>query len=147
MSESIPAEFKRTTCACSECVKCCKRQAGPLTGGDMERIAAHLGESVEDAKRHFCASPGALVRVDGKTVRVGSITPKMRRGRCVFLNEHDRCSIHAVAPFGCAYFDVHMSRATAMPRSLWLVKQCAQPSYQQLRNDLDYATSYRPIEY
>lgn len=141
------SEFQRTTCACSECVKCCKRQPGPLAYGDFERITEHLGVSRDEGKELFCASPGALVRVGQQTVRVGSITPKMRRGRCVFLDENDRCKIHAVAPFGCAYFDTHMGRDTAMPRSLWLVKSQSDHDYQMLRDELDYATTYKPIDY
>lgn len=44
---------------------------------------------------------------------IGSITPRSQGGRCVFLDEQDRCRIHAVAPFGCAYYDTHMDVAEA----------------------------------
>jgi Fe-S-cluster containining protein len=146
-----PHNFNRTTCACADCVACCKRQPGPLAPGDFERIAAHLGETPEQAKAHFCASPGALIKdkVTGQVARVGSIVPKTHRGsRCVFLDDNDRCSIHPVAPFGCAYHDTHMSRATAMPRSLWWARAvAADPAYQQLRRELPYATTYNPVPY
>lgn len=142
-------DFNRTVCACTECKRCCRVQPGPLAPGDFERIAAHLGETKEQAKRHFCASPGALIRegINGPAKRVGTICPKKVRGRCTFLDDAGRCTIHSVAPFGCAYFDVHMGRATAHPRSLWLVRQTMRPEYQALRNELPYATSYKPTDY
>lgn len=140
-------KFHRTTCACDGCKACCKRQAGPLATGDFERIAEHLGETHEQAKEHFWASPGALVKEDGGTIRVGTITPRMRRGRCVFLDENDRCKIHAVAPFGCAHFDTHMSAGIAHPRSVALVIDQMSPDYQKLRNELPYATHYKPARY
>jgi len=137
--------FKRTVCACADCVQCCKRQPGPLAAGEFERIQEHLGASPEQMAKLFCASPGALIKTaSGETRRVGTITPQRRKGRCVFLDEADRCTIHAVAPFGCAYFDTHMSSTTAHPRSVWLVKSQLDPAYQALRNQLPYAASYKP---
>lgn len=143
-------QWKRTKCACAECVKCCKRQPGPLAPRDFEKIAEHLGESREEAKRHFWASPGCVMKnlATGETARVGTITPRYERGRCVFLNADDRCSIHEVAPFGCAFFDTHMSAERAMERSVWLAQQqqsCAD--YKQLRNELPYARHHKPLRY
>lgn len=144
-----PTNFTRTKCCCDACVKCCKRQPGPLMPGDLERIAEHRGETVEQAKENFWASPGSLVKntATGEVERIGTITPKYRKGRCVFLNENDRCSIHEVAPFGCAYFDTHMTDLTAMPRSVWLAIATRDPAYQQQRNTLPYATHYKPSRY
>ena len=140
--------FERTTCGCPDCVACCKRQPGPLAPGDFERIAAHLGEDRATAKLQFWASPGALVQSRGVQFRIGTITPRMVRGRCVFLDEHDRCSIHAVAPFGCAMFDTHMATREAAKRGGWLVEQQAgDEDYQALRNELPFATSYKPTGY
>jgi Fe-S-cluster containining protein len=141
--------FTRTSCACEQCVRCCKRQPGPLVPGDLEKIAAHRGETIEEAKKNFWASPGSLVKTlsTGEVKRIGSITPKYRKGRCVFLDENDRCSIHPVAPFGCAFFDTHMSNVTAMPRSLWAARAMEDAEYQKLRNGLPYATHYKPQRY
>lgn len=136
--------FERTTCACAQCVGCCKRQPGPLADGDFERIAAHLGESKEDAKRHFWASPGALVAGMGKIFRVGSITPRFADGRCVFLGADDHCTIHAVAPTGCALFDMHMDRPTADARANWSMRSMMRDAYQRLRATLATATHYNP---
>lgn len=142
--------FTRTTCACAECVKCCKRQPGPLAPGDFERIQEHLGATADEMRKLFWASPGALVKnlATGETARVGTITPRFRRGRCVFLDDNDRCKIHAVSPFGCAYFDTHQGYAEGMRRSVWLAQeQAGDPTYQQLRNKLPYATHHKPLKF
>lgn len=131
-------EFRRTECACRECVACCKRQPGPLAPGDLEKIAAYLGETPEEARRHFRASPGAIVKDSrsGQKFQIGTITPKMEGGRCVFLDAQDRCRIHAVAPAGCAYFDTHMKAPEAHRRSLGLVQLQQSFEYQRLRANL-----------
>ena len=146
---TTPHSFNRTTCACVDCTKCCKRQPGPLAPGDYEKIQHHLRATDNEMKSMFVASPGAIIRDEsGKLSRVGSITPKRHRSRCVFLDENDRCKIHNVAPFGCAFFDTHMSREAALPRSTWLVKQqMKDQNYTRLRDALPYAGSYKPTNY
>jgi Fe-S-cluster containining protein len=141
--------FNRTKCACADCVSCCKRQPGPLIPGDLERIAAYLGETVDEAKRHFVASGGAVVKniATGTLTRIGSITPDSLDGRCVFLDQNDRCKIHEVAPAGCAYFDTHMNIDAAMPRSLRMVELQKRPDYQRLRDQLPLAKTYKPNRY
>lgn len=141
--------FDRTVCSCPECVSCCTSQPGSLAAGQLEAIAAHLQLPVRVAALKFWASPGALLMNShtGETLRLGTITPRLVRGRCVFLDSDDRCRIHAVAPFGCAYFDTHMTAAEAQPRSQWLVRSQAAPAYQSLRRTLPPAASYKPRAY
>lgn len=130
--------FKRTVCACDECKACCKRQAGPLILEDLQRIADYLGVTVDQAKRLFKASRGSVVGLrGGPVVRIGTITPKQHEdGRCIFLDEKDRCSIHPVSPFGCSYFDVHMDKDEATRRVKWAISQHCKPEYQKLREEL-----------
>ena len=142
-----PFPFERTTCACEGCRKCCKVQPGPLIPGDLQRIAEFLKLSVEEARKFFVASPGALVKQHGEVRRIGTITPKMRHSRCVFLDKNERCKIHPVAPAGCAYFDTHMSREQAMPRGIELAKRTQDPAYQAQRMQLPYTSSYKPRRY
>jgi Fe-S-cluster containining protein len=143
--------FERTSCACYQCTDCCKRQPGSLAPGDMERIAAHLGKTLDEVKPMFWASPGPMVgnAVTGRRWYIGSITPRYdkRKKRCVFLDDDDRCTIHAVAPAGCAIFDTHMGVAEAYPRSQWLAHEQSRPDYQSLRATLDLATHSKPVRY
>lgn len=147
----IEHNFLRTTCGCTQCVACCKRQPGPLIPGDLEKIAAFRGETMEEAKKNFWASPGSLVKhlLTDKTERIGTITPRWdrRNKRCVFLTDDDRCSIHPVAPFGCSHFDTHMNFDQAHPRSLFVATVTSDPEYQKLRNELPMATHYKPRRY
>lgn len=130
--------FERTVCACPECVSCCQTRPGSLAVGDMERIAEFLGEPVEEAKRHFVASPGALLlsMLTLEKIRVGGITPASTNGRCTFLDEQDRCRIHQVSPAGCAYFDMHMGWEDGSSRSMWLARGQMSREYQALRDTL-----------
>jgi Fe-S-cluster containining protein len=88
----------------------------------------------------FTASKGCVARLrdGGRIVRIGTITPRQKPdGRCVFLDQDDRCLIHEVAPFGCAYFDPHMPKAEADKRSAYLaMKQATDREYQELREEL-----------
>lgn len=147
MSVVVPAAFDRTTCACAKCVACCSEQPGPLAPGDLERIAAHLGRAVRDVLGSFWASPGMVVgnRKTGAVARIGTITPRMRDGRCVFLTAKDRCGIHAVAPFGCAYADTHMAQEAWHERAIWMARAIAEDAeYAAVRRTLSPATSWRP---
>lgn len=150
MGVTVPA--KRTVCACTECQSCCRVQPGHLLPGEMERIAEHLGKHLDAVKPLFWASPGALVMntQTGIQFRIGTITPKYdrRRKACVFLTEEGHCSIHEVAPFGCAYFDTHQSAAYGRSLSTWGLEQIqGSPEYHALRHTLPFAESYRPKGY
>jgi Fe-S-cluster containining protein len=151
------SEFTRTTCACDRCRACCKRQPGAFAHGEVERLVEHVMEkqncdreiAFQTVKAQIWASPGALVKdlSTGQTQRIGSITPRYRHGRCVFLDENERCTIHAVAPFGCAMFDTHMDSLTAHPRSVHLALSHKHPDYQRLRASLPMASHYKPNRY
>lgn len=137
--------MNRTSCACAECAQCCKTQPGSLAPGDFERIAEHLGSEVE-ARQKLWASPGAKVMntATGRIFWIRSITPRYVKGRCVFLTPDDRCSIHAVAPAGCALFDTHMGAAEGARRSAWLYHSiAADPSYARIRETLPFADYYK----
>lgn len=117
--------FERTVCACADDVFNCYLQPGYLGRGDAERIAGALGrtELDPDLFRRGVAVLGNAAT--GRRLEVATIVPAKRDGRCVFLDANDRCEIHAVAPFGCAYFDVHQTHAEADRRSLWMLQLIA----------------------
>ena len=116
--------FERTTCDCSQCQVGCQTMPGSLRLGDAERIADHLGEAYDDnfLLRYFQASEGPLVSRDGVPFRVPTLVPKLTPDGCVFFSE-GRCQIHAVAPFGCSHFDVHMTREEGDARSCWHISE------------------------
>lgn len=113
--------FARTACACPADIEHCSRP-GYLVPDDLERIwrTLHLRGDT-DPQRFFEASRGAVVAntATGQRFRIGTIVPKIERDQCVFLDCHRRCTIHEVAPFGCAFFDVHMEWLERQRRTAW----------------------------
>ena len=144
--------FKRTVCACKECASFCKTKPGSLIPSDIPRIARRLVEMKliereEDVEQFLRAARDSTVydRDLGRQVRIKKIGPaRSRKGRCVFLDESDRCQIHEVSPFGCAYFDAHMPRAESERGMIWgLVQIRASREYQSLREKLPLAENLR----
>ena len=88
---------------------------------DLERMHRSLApdqDLLSWARRHLLASPGALVMSRGRAFRIPTLVPARRPdGACVFLTAAGRCAVHAVSPFGCAFFDAHMADAEADRRS------------------------------
>src|SRR5262245_6408855 len=103
--------FARTICDCEECMANGRPLPRYLTPADLERIHQHVAPS-EDlhswARQYLLASPGAVVLCRGQKARILTLVPARRvEGACIFLTDTGRCAIHAVAPFGCAFFDAH----------------------------------------
>lgn len=103
---------------------------GALIPSDLPIIQHHVGDLSGDfVLNHFSASEGPLViqrAMNGEQtpLRVPTLVPAQREdGRCVFLTDDDKCSIHKVAPFGCAYHDTHASEAESYPRSYHAVRE------------------------
>lgn len=122
-------EFERTTCACDQCKVPCRHMPGCLVPGDLEAIKEylHIKDGIEHTEwiyENFRASQGAKVlrKITGNPTpeirEVPSIVPAQKPdGSCVFLDDHGRCEIHPVSPFGCAYHDMHMGAEDASERS------------------------------
>jgi Fe-S-cluster containining protein len=118
----------------------------------MEKIADYLKQTIEEVKQFFWASPGALVQSakTGIQFRIGTITPKFdkKKKACVFLTDEGTCRIHAEAPYGCAFFDTHMSSQEGQRRAVWGMQQImVDEDYKALRNSLPIADSYKPKGY
>ncbi len=112
VDERTEFEFKRIECACSACLCNCYGLPGYLIPDDLRRIADYLGEDdvVRFALDNLLASPGALVVAHGEIFAIPTIVPARRPdGACRFL-KNDLCSIHAVNPFGCAYFSAEQTK-------------------------------------
>jgi len=145
---TVKAPFEPTTCSCRADRKSCQRQPGHLLPGQLKEIADALGLAVEAARRYFWNSPGMVLANSrtGRTFRVRTITPRFENGRCVFF-KNERCEVHAVAPFGCRFFDVHMSAAEGQRRSMWGAREILDrlAEYAEERDPLPEATHYRPL--
>ena len=114
--------FARTICSCPECTLNCQHIPGYLIPADLDRIKEHLApdeEFFDWAKKNLLASPGAVVLKNGKKFRIPTLVPARKQGDgCIFLTEDDRCRIHPVAPYGCAFFDSHQPAGEADRRSI-----------------------------
>ena len=133
--------FDRTVCVCSRCIACCARPA-PLIPDDLVRIARFRHQEVEELILDLQPGRGAIVVnwTTGRLLRIPTLIPRTRNGRCVFLEDGDCCAIHPVAPFGCAYFDVHLDHAEANRRSAWGHQLMLDPAFQ----DLIFQLTLRP---
>jgi Fe-S-cluster containining protein len=116
VAEDVP--LVRTICACPADVAYCSQVPGQLIGSDVAAIAQH----VDDVEDYLQASHGAEVTLGEQSWRVPTIRPRMVDGHCIFL-DGDRCRIHAVAPFGCAYFDAHIDPQLGNKLAWWGVRQ------------------------
>jgi hypothetical protein len=114
--------FTRTICACQKCKECCRWLPGALVPSDLDRMVPAGEDPLAWAEHHLRASPGAVARIASthEQMRVPSLVPARQPGKhvCHWLTKDGRCSVHAVAPYGCAFHDVHMSAETGEPRSL-----------------------------
>jgi Fe-S-cluster containining protein len=135
--------FEPTTCACKADQENCKIQPGHLLPGQLAVIMDHLKSNAPS--EYFWSSPGMLVRrkSDHQLQRIRTITPRFENGKCVFFKD-GLCSIHSVAPFGCRFFDVHMTAADGHRRSLYSAESIIQSGeYAAERDALPLATHYK----
>ena len=118
--ERTTFSFKRTKCDCKDCAINCKYLPGYLLPEDLGRIARSLGYTNlgQFAFDHLLASPGATVMKEGRVFQIPTLVPRRKEdGSCMFLDENNRCTIHAVSPYGCAFFDAHQPDEEANLRS------------------------------
>ena len=118
--------FARTTCDCPMCILPCKVMPGYMIPADLGRMRNSMRPDmtfVEFGRAFLEASPGTVVGTtlpDGtvEETRIPTLRPKMFNGACVFLEDAERCTIHKISPFGCAFFDYHMDLTVGEQRSL-----------------------------
>jgi hypothetical protein len=106
--------------------------------GDAEKVVQLVQKPIKEL---FVASPGALVYNSStrKMFRIGTITPKYEHEKCIFLMPDGKCQVHAVAPYGCAFFDIHMDMSEGQKRSMWGLRLIqGDLQYNRLRDDLPF---------
>lgn len=117
--------FQRTVAADPSDILNCKCMPGMLVAADIERMAAPAGAAdvLGWAKENLLASPGAIATQAGRVFRIRTLVPaRQANGSCRFLDANDRCTIHADAPFGCAFVDSQMDRDDAELRVVAAMK-------------------------
>lgn len=105
MPERTEFGVPRSSCGCAGCVTNCRHMPGFLIPADLDRMIPDGTDPLAWAAEHLRASPGALVMKDGEAFRIPTLVPAPTEdGSCHNLTAERLCSIHEVAPFGCAFF-------------------------------------------
>lgn len=136
--------FPRTAdCSCHHCTLNCRFIPGYLVPSDVERMSTACGytDVGKFADENLLASPGATVLRSGQLTQIHTLVPARKEdGSCKFLDEQQRCTVHGVSPFGCAFFDAHMDDAEANKRSsMGLVTIMHSPDYAKVWQRLNRA--------
>jgi hypothetical protein len=94
---------ERFACSCATCRDFCRYMPGFLIPADLGRMIPTDSEPFAWAETNVRASPGALVEKAGARFRIPTLVMRLTAAGCVQYAE-GQCQIHAVAPFGCAFF-------------------------------------------
>jgi hypothetical protein len=100
--------FYRTLCDCELCRVPCRHMPGSLDVADLPLLCPADQDVFTWAEQHLRALTDKPVPT--------LVPARQANGHCHWL-EQDRCTVHEVSPFGCAFFDSHMSAAEARRRS------------------------------
>lgn len=116
--------LERTSCNCSVCVRNCQFMPGFLIPSDLDRMIPPDTVPTEWAEGRLLASPGAIASKAGRIFRIHTLVPAVKAdGSCIHLNPQRQCDIHAVAPFGCAFFDCGPERDKLSHYGLYAVQE------------------------
>ncbi len=100
--------FPATTCGCDFCRAYCKHIPGRLDASDLYRLGPPGDEVFAWAERHL--------RAVDDTPYPKLVPARQANGHCHWYQD-GRCTVHAQAPYGCAFFDAHMPTAEVNRRS------------------------------
>lgn len=90
---------------------------GFLIPADLDRMIPAGADPLPWAETNLLASPGALVQKGTERFRIPTLVPAVKAdGSCIHF-DRGLCSIHQISPYGCAYFDCHMSQPDGDARS------------------------------
>lgn len=92
--------FRRTVCACEFCRAPCRHIPGSLDVADLDRLCPAGQDVFAWAEQHLRALTGKPVPT--------LVPARQANGHCHWLYD-GKCTVHANAPFGCAFFDTHQS--------------------------------------
>ena len=108
--------FERTNCACRQCQIWCENQPGNLIPADLLRLIPEGVDPLQWAEQHLRASEGYELIRPGVIRMIPSLVPaKQQNGHCHWY-QSGMCAVHETSPFGCAFFDQHISHEEARRR-------------------------------
>jgi hypothetical protein len=107
-------------CSCNECISACLNDPGRLVPGDIPKLSRFLKISEHDLENYYLVRVSvtcnehtvhALAPAKKKGRRFiatpGTTAPDYyadEKGRCIFLDDKDRCSVHEAKPFECGAY-------------------------------------------
>ena len=121
-------EGTKESCTCEECIYACHNKPGWFLPHEIEKVAEFLSMDLKDlfdqflgvdyylntsdipedtpysheaAKEEFKKVSLFVIAPAQDRMEPGSMYPAKPVGRCVFLDENDRCKIHVVKPYQC----------------------------------------------
>lgn len=100
--------FRRTVCGCVYCTAPCMYIPGSLDVADLERLCP-AGQDV------FAWAEVHLRALTNKTYPT-LVPARQANGHCHWFFD-GKCAVHGNSPYGCAFFDSHMSDAESEERS------------------------------
>jgi hypothetical protein len=92
--------FQRTVCGCEFCRAPCRHVPGGLDPADLERLCPKDPDVFAWAEEHLRARTGRPYPL--------LVPARHAEGHCHWLFD-GKCAVHDNAPFGCAFFDMHMT--------------------------------------
>jgi len=107
MSGSGPGWEKLLRFRCTGCGNCCKGTHICVTDADVRRLSEGLKRSAESFIHFVPEDDIALGKRHGWWVRFarrklrGVMALKWNKGRCIFLDEQERCTAYAFRPIVC----------------------------------------------
>ena len=111
-ADALPSQelygFRRTVCGCEFCRAPCKHMPGTLDVTDLARLCPEGQELIPWAEEHLRA-------LTDKSVPT-LVPVRQANGSCHLLFD-GQCAVHEHSPFGCAYFDTHMTDEEAQQRA------------------------------
>ena len=100
--------FKRTSCDCDFCRVYCRHVPGRLDVDDLRRLCPEGTDVFGWAETHLQAV------TDTPFPRL--VPVRQENGHCHWYHD-GHCSVHGNAPYGCAFFDAHMTPAQVKERA------------------------------
>lgn len=155
---SLPILTDTIECSCEVCVSACRKKPGWFLPEEIKPAAELLGLSEKDffdkylSVDYYGNTDGFLFVLAPATENSepGKEYPLEPGGRCIFLDEDNKCQIHAAKPYECKSYDHrgsqssqddakdnHKAVAEAWVPHLWKIKELLGRDPEVIANPLE----------